>query len=191
MSAIEQGELTPPVDDDDHSAGPHDAPVTLVEFGDYQCPYCRQAETIVHEVRGRLGRQLRFVFRQFPLSQHPNAHDAAEASEAAAAQANFWPMHAELFSSPEALEPEDLLEHARRAGVEDLDRFRGELADHTYGEQVGLDVESGLASGVPGTPAFFINGRRYDGPVSAEGMTRALISAAEEQVRASAADAPR
>lgn len=184
-SAIEQGELTPPVVDDDHSAGPHDAPVTLVEYGDYECPYCRQAEPIVREVRARMGRQMRFVFRQFPLSQHPHARDAAEASEGAAAQGHFWPMHAELLADPVALEPDDLLEHARQAGVEDLDRLRGELAEHANAEQVDLDVESGLASGVPGTPAFFINGRRYDGPVDVQGLNRALISAAEEAVRAS------
>lgn len=181
---LEQGELTPPVDDSDHRAGPHDAPVTLVEFGDYQCPYTRQAQPIVEQIRARLGRQLRFVFRQFPLAQlHPAARDAAEASEAAASQANFWPMHAELLSEPEALEHEDLLEHARLAGVEDLDRFRGELADHTYAPDVDADLESGTASGVPGTPTFFINGRRYDGPLEADGMVRALISAAEERVR--------
>jgi NhaA family Na+:H+ antiporter len=182
---LEQGELTPPVEDADHRAGPHDAPVTLVEFGDYECPYTRQAQPTVEEIRARLGRQLCFVFRQYPLAQlHPHARAAAEAAEAAAAQANFWPMHAELFSEPLALEHEDLLEHARRAGVEDLDRFRGELADHAYAPQVDADLESGTASGVPGTPTFFINGRRYDGPVEAEGMARALISAAEERVRA-------
>lgn len=183
---MEQGELTPLVDDEDHSAGPHDAPVTLVQFGDYQCPYTRQVQPIVEEIRARLGRQLRFVFRQFPLAQlHPDARAAAEASEAAAAQATFWPMHAELLSDPEALAREDLAEHARRAGVEDLDRFRGGLSDHVYAPAVDADLESGTASGVPGTPTFFINGRRYDGPLEVDGMTRALISAAEEQVRTS------
>lgn len=183
MTMPQQGGLTPPVDDDDHAAGPDDAPVTLVEYGDYQCPYCRRAEPVVEAVRRRLGRQLRYVFRHFPLEQlHPLARAAAEAAEAAGAQGRFWPMHAALIGEPEALAAEDLVAHAREIGL-DVERFRGELADRTYAPAVDADVHGGLDSGVPGTPTFFLNGRLYQGPVDEGALGDALIDAAQRRVR--------
>jgi len=183
MTMPQQGGLTPPVDDDDHTAGPDDAPVTLVEYGDYQCPYTRRAEPAVEAVRRRLGHQLRYVFRQFPLEQlHALARGAAEAAEAAGVQGRFWPMHAALMGDPEALAAEDLVAHAREIGL-DVDRFRGELADRTHAPAVDADLRGGLDSGVPGTPAFFINGRLHQGPVDERALGEALIDAAERRVR--------
>ena len=179
---MDNGELVPPVNEEDHQAGHDDAPVTLVEFGDYQCPYCRSAYPVVEAVRLRLGNQLRFVWRQFPLEQvHPLARQAAEASEAAGAQAAFWAMHEALLSDPMRLESDDLIQHARDNGIDEY-RFRGELQDHTYAPEVDADIDSGIRSGVPGTPTFFVNGRMYDGPRDVEGMTDALIAAAREAV---------
>jgi len=155
--------LRPDVSDLDHRAGPDDAPVTLVEYGDYECPYCGQAFPIVQRVQRELGPRLRFVFRNFPLKEvHPHALRAARAAETAAAQGKFWEMHNELFDHQHALEDPDLLRYARNLEL-DVERFRTDLEAGTYAPRVRADFRSGVRSGVNGTPTFFINGDRLDG----------------------------
>jgi len=171
--------LTPPVGPRDHAAGPADAPVTLVEYGDYQCPHCGRAYPIVKEVRQRLGARLRFVFRNFPLTKvHPEAEHAAEAAEAAAAQGGdgFWQMHDRLFERQFALDDDHLVEYAMELGL-DADRIRGELEAGTHSAHVRDDFMSGVKSGVNGTPTFFINGVRYDGSWDLESLQAALATA--------------
>jgi len=160
-------ELNKPVTPEDHSLGPEDAPVTLVEYGDYECPFCREAYFVVAEALEQLGDNLRYVFRNFPLIEvHPHAEHAAEAAEAAGAQGQFWQMHTILFENQDALEDEDLIAYA---GALDLDteRFREDLATGKYRPRVMQDFISGVQSGVIGTPTFFINGFRYEGPPDA------------------------
>ena len=143
--------------------GPVDAPVTLVEFGDYDCPYTVRAYSVVGGLRGRLGDRMRFAFRVFPLAElHEHAQVAAEAAEAAAAQGRFWEMHDRLFEAHRRLADEDLLRYADEVGL-DLERFRRETADRVYAVKVCEGLLSGLRSEVRGTPTFFINGVRYDG----------------------------
>ena len=154
--------LTLPVGERDHIQGLATAPITLVEYGDYECPYCGQAYPVVKEIQKRLGKRLRFVFRNFPLStMHPHAEHAAEAAEAAGAQAKFWEMHDALYGNQEALDDGDLVEYAAAVGL-DQTRFTGEMAKHTHAARVREDFMSGVRSGVNGTPTFFINGVRYD-----------------------------
>lgn len=158
-------ELTPPVSEDDHSKGPPDAPVTLVEYGDFQCSHCASAYPIVKAAREQLGDDLRVVYRHFPLKQqHPRAYPAAEAAEAAAAQSAelFWPMHDLIFENQPSLRDEDLLSYAEQAGA-DADKVRQALEGGTYTDDVKADFRSGVESGVNGTPTFFINGERYSG----------------------------
>ncbi len=170
--------LALPVGSRDHIRGKHDAPVTLLEYGDYECPYCGQAHPITMDLLRRMGDQLRFVFRHFPLTTvHPYAELAAEAAEAAGAQGKFWEMHDTLFDNQQALEPEDLVQYAADIGL-DVGRFTTELATHTYLERVREDFMSGVRSGVNGTPTFFINGLRHDGPWDLQTLESA-ISAAE------------
>jgi protein-disulfide isomerase len=164
MNDAESALLTPPVNADDHAQGPGNAPVTLVEYGDFECPHCGRAYPIVKEVRRRLGDGLRLVFRHFPLTQsHPHAERAAEATEAAAAQGEFWAMHDELFTHQDALDDVHLVGYAAKLGL-DTDRFTSDLENGTYADRVREDVRSGIWSGVNDTPTFFINGRRHDGP---------------------------
>ncbi len=172
--------LTPPVSARDHVSGPNDAPVTLVEYGDYECPHCGRAYPIVKAAQSALGGQLRFVFRNFPLAEaHPHARLAAQAAEAAAAQGRFREMHDMLFDHQDALENEDLIGYARSLGL-DAVRFGRELETGTYDKRVRDDFRSGVRSGVNGTPTFFVNGDRYDGPW---GNEEAFISALRETVR--------
>jgi protein-disulfide isomerase len=162
MTAVEMAVLSPPVSLDDHTQGPETAAVTLVEFGDYECPYCGMAHPIVKEVQRRLGNDLRFVFRHFPLSQiHPHAERAAEAAEAAGAQGKFWEMHDMLYEHQNALGDAQLVAYAKALGL-DANRFTTDLAQKTYAGRVREDFRSGVWSGVNGTPTFFINGRRHD-----------------------------
>jgi protein-disulfide isomerase len=154
--------LTPPVSAVDHVDGPDTAPLTLVEYGDYECPYCGMAYLILKPARRALGDQLRFVFRNFPLNEaHPHARQAAQAAEAAAAQGKFWEMHDVLFENQNALEEADLLRYARTLGL-DTERIARELRTQTYVKKVRDDFRSGVRSGANRTPTFFINGERYD-----------------------------
>ena len=174
--------LVLPVDGRDHVRGPADAPSTLVEYGDYECPYCGLAHPIVEEVRRRLGRQLRFAFRHFPLAEiHPHAQPAAEAAEAAGAQGRFWEMHDLLYKNQQALDDADLLRYADALEL-DLTRFVSELADRTWETRVREDFMSGVRSGVNGTPTFFLNGVRHDGAWDADSLIEALMAPARVQV---------
>ena len=174
------GRLTPPVSARDHVAGPDDAPVTLVEYGDYECPHCGRAHPVVKAVQRQLGDQLRFVFRNFPLAEaHPHALVAAQAAESAGAQGRFWEMHDMIFEHQDALELQDLAGYAELLGL-DVERFERDLATGTYAKKVRDDFRSGVRSGVNGTPTFFLNGERYDGSwANVEAFIRALRDAAQ------------
>jgi protein-disulfide isomerase len=160
---MSDSQLTPPVSERDHAAGPDDAPVTLVEYGDYECPYCGMAHPIVRRAQQDLGTRLRFVFRNFPLAEsHPHARVAAEAAEAAGAQGKFWEMHDMLFEHQDALEAQDLMGYAKLLGL-DVPKFARDLEAGTYTKRVRDDFRNGVRSGVNGTPTFFVNGSRYEG----------------------------
>jgi protein-disulfide isomerase len=166
--------LIMPVGDRDHIRGPIAAPITLLEYGDYECPHCGQAYPIVKRLQDRLGPRLRFVFRNFPLREtHPHAEHAAEAAEAAGVQGAFWQMHDRLFERQFALDDRDLVEYARDLGL-DAERVRRELAEGVHESRVREDFRSGVRSGVNGTPTFFINGARHDAPWDADTLLAAL-----------------
>lgn len=170
--------LAVPVNSDDHTQGPKNAPATLVEYGDYECPYCGQAQSVIKSLQEEFGDQLRFCFRNFPLTQmHPYAYGAAEAAEAAGAQGKFWEMHDLLYSHQDALDEQHLLQYAQHLNL-DMDRFRKALQQDTFGAKIRRDVESGLQSGVRGTPTFFVNGRGFSGQPTPAGLGRALRRAA-------------
>jgi protein-disulfide isomerase len=168
-------ELTLPVSDErDHIQGPADAPVTLLEYGDYECPYCGAAYPIVKQVQEQMGDRLRFVFRNFPIStSHPHAEQAAEAAEAAAAQGRFWEMHDHLYEHQRHLEAGDLRTYAEELAL-DVERFDRELAEHAHAARVRDDFMSGVRSGVNGTPTFYINGNRHDEPYDRDSLLAAL-----------------
>jgi protein-disulfide isomerase len=171
--------LTLPVTADrDHIQGPSNAAVTLVEYGDYQCPYCGAAYPIVKQLQQAMGDALRLVFRNFPITTaHPHAELAAEAAEAAAAQGQFWPMHDLLYENQQRLGAGDLRGYADRLGL-DGERFERDLEDHAYAARVREDFMSGVRSGVNGTPTFFINGARHDDSYDFDTMLAALQQAA-------------
>ncbi len=174
-------ELSQPVTQEDHARGPETAPVTLVEYGDFECPHCGEAFPIVQELLRREDGNVRFVFRNFPLAQsHPHAQSAAEAAEAAAAQGKFWEMHNKLFHNQNALNEGDLHNYAEQIGM-DVQRFEREMSRRMYANEVQQDFLSGVRSGVNGTPTFFINGQRYDGPLDADGL-EAAVERAESRV---------
>jgi protein-disulfide isomerase len=170
------------VSDDDHSLGPTDAPVTLVEYGDFQCPHCARAHRVLPKVLKRMGDQVRFVFRHFPLAEsHPNAIHAAEASESVAAQAGekaFWRMHDLMYGhqrdGDDSLDDAHLARYAEQAGA-DPATVALDLAADAYEPKVKASFMSGVRSGVNGTPTFFVNGRRFDGDwTDADAFTEAL-----------------
>ena len=176
------GDATPLVDlycdvtsEHDHVRGSATAKVTLVEYGDLECPYCGRAEPIVRELLKDT--DLRYVWRHLPLTDvHPHAQLAAEASEAAAAQGRFWEMHDRLLDHQDQLEPQDLLRHARELGL-DLERFREDMVEHRHAARIARDVASADMSGVAGTPTFFINGRRHHGSYNLETLSAAIADA--------------
>lgn len=168
------GSLTPPVSDHDHAAGPAKAHVTLVEFGDYQCPYCGAAYPVVKQIQKTLGNKLRFVFRNFPLTEsHPYALVAAEAAEAAALQGKFWEMHDMIYENQGELEPGILSEWAQSLGL-DVNQLGNAIKQGLVTERIKEDRKSGIRSGVNGTPCFFINGVRYDGSADYDSLLEAL-----------------
>jgi protein-disulfide isomerase len=170
--------LTPPVSGRDHAQGHADALVTLVEYGDYQCPYCGAAYQVVKRVQHALGKKLRFVFRNFPLTQaHPYAMIAAEAAEAAALQGKFWEMHDLIYENQNNLEPDVLPAWAEKLGL-NLDEFGTAIKQGEIIKRIKDDRKSGIRSGVNGTPCFFINGVRHDGSADNESLGEAL----EEQL---------
>jgi protein-disulfide isomerase len=167
--------LTLPVSEGrDHVQGPADAAVTLVEYGDYECPYCGAAYPIIKEVQARMGARLRFVFRNFPIAtSHPHAEQAAEAAEAAAAQGRFWEMHDLLYENQKRLRDDDLRGYAEKLGL-DIDLFDRELVEYVHTARVHEDFMSGVRSGVNGTPTFYIDGVRYNDSYDLETLLAAL-----------------
>ncbi|WAC27938.1 DsbA family protein [Ancylobacter sp. SL191] len=160
---IVHGTLTPPVGPHDHAQGPADAPVTLVEYGDYECPYCGEAYPVLKEVQRLMGDELRFVFRNFPLAEaHPHAVQAAGMAEAAAGIGQFWPMHDLLYEHQDALDTASLARYGAAVGL-DAASIRATL-EGSHDATVRRDFIGGVRSGVNGTPSLFINGERYDGP---------------------------
>ena len=167
-----------PVGARDHARGPKDAPVTLVMYGDYECPYCGAAHPVLEDLQERVGEQVRFVFRHFPLdSVHPHARRAAQAAEAAASQGHFWEMHDLLYERQGELGEGDLTRHAAELGL-DLRRFEADLANDHHAWRIEEDRLGGNRAGVRGTPAFFVNGIRYAGTVDLDGLLAAIEEAA-------------
>jgi Na+/H+ antiporter NhaA len=171
-------DLTDPVDPErDHIRGPADAPVTLVEYADFECPYCGQAEPVIRELLAEFGRDLRYVFRHLPLEDvHEHARLAAEAAEAAGAQGKFWEMHDLLFQHQDALNKWDLIQYAEQLGL-DMEQFEAKLRKRKFAPRVAHDVESADLSGVTGTPTFFANGRRHHGAFNLAELTALVRSA--------------
>jgi len=168
--------LTLPDPERDHISGSADGLIKLLEYGDYECPFCGEAQPIVKEIQQRLGDDLLFAFRNFPLTQiHPHAEHAAEAAEAAGAQGNFWGMHDLLFENQGALEDEDLAQYAAGLGLDETRMIR-EVASSVYAPRIREDFKSGVRGGVNGTPTFFINGERYDGTLDPEHLLNALTA---------------
>ena len=162
----------------DHIRGSNEAPVTLIEYGDYECPYCGQAEIVIRGLLESFGDDLRYVWRHLPLNDvHPNTQMAAEAAEAAAAQGRFWQMHDTLLDHQDELRPPDLGRYAKDLDL-DTERFWDELRRREHAERVAEDVASADASGVAGTPSFFINGRRHQGAYDVDTLTSAVRLAA-------------
>lgn len=169
-------DLTIPVSASDHSQGADDAPITLVEYGDYECPTCGAAYQIVKKVQKKMGDKLKFIFRNFPLAQvHPHAEHAAEAAESADAQGKFWEMHDRLFENQNALDDESLSDYAGEIGLDDK-KFTEDLRNERFEKRIRADFAGGIESGVNGTPTFFINGTRYDDALDYESLLAALES---------------
>jgi protein-disulfide isomerase len=160
----ENTKLSLPVSESrDHIQGPVTAPVTLVEYGDYECPYCAQAYLITKEIQERLGEKLRFVFRNFPLTKiRPHAYETALAAEAAAAQGKFWDMYDYLFKHGQGVTNDGLRRSAASLGL-NLTKFDSDFYNRLYSNHIDEDLQSGNSSGVKGTPTFFINGELYNG----------------------------
>ena len=175
-------DLTPPVDPDrDHWRGGEGAVVTLVEYGDYECPYSRMAFRVIQRLESQLGGQLRFVFRHLPLIRiHPRALVAAHLAEAAAFQGRFWPMHELLFGHQQALEDADLWSYADQLGL-DRHRLAADLDGKTVWQRVQADADSALESGAQGTPTLFINGRRHLAGYDQATLGAALAAASAER----------
>ena len=183
-------DLSDEVDPDhDHIRGPDDAPVTLVEYGDFECEYCGQAEQVIRELLAERGSDVRYVWRHLPLNDvHTSAQLAAEASEAAAAQGRFWDMYDLLLAHQGAIEPSDVADYARQLGL-DVEPFMDELRRREYASRVSEDVASADESGVSGTPTFFINGRRHYGVYDIDTLTSA-VQAAKNRARLAATASP-
>jgi protein-disulfide isomerase len=173
---IDTGRLVDPVTADDHVRGPDSAPVTLVEYGDYQCPYCGQAYPIVEALLGQRPDTVRFVFRHFPLTDlHPNAELAAELAEAAAARGQFWRAHDWLFTHQRQIDAEHLRQVADE--IDPTGAAERDLERRTYDDRIRRDFINGVRSGVNGTPTFYVNGIRHDGGYSLPELVRAVDKA--------------
>ncbi len=170
----QRADLAVAVSERDHCQGPATAAVTLVQYGDYECPYTRQSTTVVRAIQRQLGERLRFVFRNFPLTEiHPHALHAALAAEAAASQGKFWQMHDSIFHHQHTLGDADLTRMGEEVGL-DVEEFARDLAEQRYLPRIEEDVEGGERSGVEGTPTFFINGVLYGGSWEQEALLSAL-----------------
>jgi protein-disulfide isomerase len=174
---IQRTHLVVPVSERDHHQGSATAAVTLVQYGDYECPYTRQSTTIVRAIQQQLGEQLRFVFRNFPLAEiHPHALHAALAAEAAASQGKFWQMHDYIFHHQHTLEDADLEQFAEEVGL-DMEHYARDMIQQRHLPRIEEDVEGGERSGVQGTPTFFINGVFYRGSWEKEALLATLEAA--------------
>jgi protein-disulfide isomerase len=172
---------TPQVAEDDHVRGPADAPVTILEYGDFECPYCRGAFRDVRLLVDQHPAEIRFIFRNFPIPElHPHAEQAAEAAEAAAAQGNYWAMHDLLLQPYSHLDVDSLVTYAEVIGL-DIPRFRRDLTDRAYAARIARDIEEGTRNGVNATPKFYVDGQRVDGKVPLENLVtmvdRAVLKA--------------
>jgi protein-disulfide isomerase len=171
--------LTPPVGPEDHILGLPNAPVTLVEYGDFECPYCGMAYSVVKQIIELFGKELRFAFRHFPITEiHPHAAHAAEAAEAAGVEGKFWSMHDMLYEHQNALDDESLAHYAKQLKLNPA-TFKKALREEIYKPRIESDFWSGVHSGVNGTPTFFINGQRYDGSWEFDSLITALNKATE------------
>ena len=167
----------PEIAADDHVLGPGDAPVTVVEYGDYECPFCRGAARDVRRMLDLYPGSIQFVFRNFPITQlHPHAEQAAEAAEAAAAQGKFWEMYELLLRDGARLDMDSLLGYTERLGL-DVSRLQNEVLGNVYASRIERDVREGIQSGVNATPKFYVNGTRIDGKVPLDGLFAAVEQA--------------
>jgi protein-disulfide isomerase len=167
--------LTVPINERDHVRGSPDAPVLLVEYGDFECPYCSAAYLVVKKLETDLPDTLAVVFRHFPLVDvHPHAQFAAEAAEAAGAQGRFWRMHDVLFEHQDALALAPLMKYATALQL-DLERFAGDLSGHVFLPRIRTDMRSGLQSGLKGTPTFFVNGVLHQGGHDEASLRAAIL----------------
>ena len=163
----------------DHFQGTIDAPIALLEYGDYECPFCGEVQPIVGEIQRRLGGDLCFAFRHFPLTNvHPHAEHAAEAAEACGEQGAFWPMHETLFANQDTLDDESFAQYAAALALDETRVFQ-EVISNAHAHRIREDFRTGVRAGVNGTPCFFINGQRYDGARALE----PLLAAVSEPVR--------
>jgi protein-disulfide isomerase len=175
MDSTDLSRLLLPIRPSDHVHGSEDAPYTLVEYGDYECPDCGHLYVILRDLQRDIASRLRIVFRHYPLSGvHRHAQQAAEAAEAAGAQGKFWKMHMLLFERQQALRTKDLIRYAEDLTL-DVERFGRELKNETYSERVRADFRAGVQNGVHATPGLFLNGVRYDGDWDKESL-QSLIS---------------
>jgi protein-disulfide isomerase len=166
--------LTVPDPERDHISGSVDGSIRLLEYGDYECPFCGMAQPIVKEIQRQLGDDLLFAFRHFPLTKiHPHSEHAAEAAEAAGAQGNFWGMHHVLFENQSALEDQDIAKYAADLDLDEIRLIR-EVTSSVYAPRIREDFKSGVRGDVNGTPTFFINGERYDGALDLRHLLNSL-----------------
>ena len=171
--------LTVAVNEDDHVQGADDAPVTLVEYGDYECPSCGDAYTVVKRVQKHFGPKLRFVYRNFPLEQHEFAMPAAETAEFAASEGKFWEMHDALYENQVAMDEDLFPKLGKKLGL-DTEGLMDALEEEQFAAHIEADMKSGEASGVRGTPTFYINGHRQDGSFAYDTLTDAVNAALAE-----------
>ena len=172
-------ELTTPVSDKDHSQGNPDAPVTLVEYGDYECPHCAAAHPMIQQLQADFGDKLRFVFRNFPMSRlHRHAEAAAQTAEFAASHGKFWPMHDLLLENQPRLSHSVFADLAESLGLDTIE-LASALRDYTFERRVHVDFTGGVRSGVNGTPTFFLNGERYDGVKDYQSLAAAIEALAQ------------
>ncbi|MBB6113055.1 DsbA family protein [Mucilaginibacter lappiensis] len=166
-------ELQNPLTAEDHIRGPETAPLELVEYGDYQCPSCGESYLVLKRVQQQLGKQVKYIFRNFPLTEHPDAFSAAMAAEAAALQHKFWEMYDLLYSNQLYLGSNDLLGYASEIGL-DINKFRRDTQSEVLASKIQADLDGGEQSGVTGTPNFYINGEKYDGDWEGDGLIHYL-----------------
>jgi protein-disulfide isomerase len=166
--------LKNPVTDKDHFQGAETASLELVEYGDYQCPSCGEAYIVLKKIQQQLGKQVKFIFRNFPLTEHHEAFAAAMAAEAAALQHKFWEMYDLLYSNQLYLGSNDLISYAGEIGL-NMDRFRRDIQSEVLASKIEADLEGGELSGVTGTPNFYINGEKYDGDWEDDALIHYLI----------------